>query len=196
MTVSDANNCTKTASVNVQQNTTAPIAQATGGVQSCLTNTASISGQGSSTGANISYQWTAPAGGTIVSGANAINATVAGAGVYILQVTNTTNGCTSTSSATVTVPTPLVVTATGGSLSCTNPSTTLTASSNTPGVVFAWSGPNNFTSTQQNPTVTATGTYTVAIANPANGCTASTTVQDRKYHSTNRIRRFQHPHLC
>ncbi len=177
VTVSDANNCTKTASVNVQQNTTAPTAQATGGVQSCLTNTASISGQGSSTGANISYQWTAPAGGTIVSGANAINATVAGAGVYILQVTNTTNGCTSTSSATVTVPTPLVVTATGGSLSCTNPSTTLTASSNTPGVVFAWSGPNNFTSTQQNPTVTATGTYTVAIANPANGCTASTTVQ-------------------
>jgi hypothetical protein len=177
VTVTDANNCTKTASASVQQNIVAPVAQATGGVQSCVSNTASVSGQGSSSGANISYLWTAPAGGTIVSGANSINATVTGAGVYVLQVTNTTNGCTSTSSATVTVPAPLVVTATGGSISCSNPSTTLTANSNTPGVLYAWSGPNNFTSTQQNPTVTAIGTYTVIIANPINGCTASTTVQ-------------------
>jgi large repetitive protein len=58
---------------------------------------------------------------------------------------------------------------------CSGNSIELTASSTTPGVTYTWSGPNSFSSTQQNPTrnnatVTMSGTYSV-IATLA-GCTS------------------------
>ena len=55
----------------------------------------------------------------------------------------------------------------------------LTATSNI-GTVFSWTGPNGFSSTQQNPTITgagstAAGTYTVTASNGASGCPTSAT---------------------
>jgi hypothetical protein len=62
---------------------------------------------------------------------------------------------------------------------CTGSPVTLnvTTSNTTGTVTYAWSGPNSFTSTSQNPTVTVAGIYTVTITD-GNGCkaTASTTV--------------------
>ncbi|MBN8677292.1 MAG: T9SS type A sorting domain-containing protein [Chitinophagales bacterium] len=70
------------------------------------------------------------------------------------------------------------VTATGGSLNCNITSLNLGANA-TPGPVsnWNWSGPNNYSSSLQNPTVTAPGVYTVT-ATDAIGCsgTASATV--------------------
>ncbi len=37
---------------------------------------------------------------------------------------------------------------------------------------FAWSGPNGFTSTEQNPTVNAAGTYNLTVTG-TNGCTST-----------------------
>lgn len=175
VTVTDINGCTKTASVNVTQNILIPFAAASATIQSCSSNQATVSGQGSSTGANYSYLWTPPAGGTIISGAASLNAIVSGLGVYTLQVTNTTNGCTATAQATVTGSAPPGATANGTALNCANPSGTITSFTSVPGVTYAWSGPNSFTSTQQNPTVTAAGIYTVTITATASGCASTAT---------------------
>ncbi|MCA6365319.1 MAG: T9SS type A sorting domain-containing protein [Bacteroidetes bacterium] len=60
---------------------------------------------------------------------------------------------------------------------CAGSTLTLTAM-NVAGAAYSWSGPNGFTSTQQNPqianvTLAASGTYTVTIS--ANGCSSSFT---------------------
>jgi hypothetical protein len=69
------------------------------------------------------------------------------------------------------------VAAAGATITCAVTSVPLTGSSNLATVSWAWSGPAGFTSTMQNPTVSASGNYTVVVTNPQNGCTASATTQ-------------------
>jgi hypothetical protein len=69
------------------------------------------------------------------------------------------------------------VTAQGGSITPPATSVMLRAKSTTSGVRFFWTGPNGFTSQQQNPTVTATGIYIVTVTDSANGCRNSATVE-------------------
>lgn len=66
------------------------------------------------------------------------------------------------------------VTATGGSLTCANLNLVLTATPSAPVINWSWIGPNNFSSSLQNPTVTNTGTYTVTGTDAA-GCSSSAT---------------------
>ncbi|GAB3978622.1 hypothetical protein GCM10028806_42140 [Spirosoma terrae] len=69
--------------------------------------------------------------------------------------------------------TVISATATGGSITCSTTSVTLTATvSHTddtpvPGAVYSWSGPNGFTSTAQNPVVSIAGTYSLTVSDPA-----------------------------
>jgi gliding motility-associated-like protein len=66
-------------------------------------------------------------------------------------------------------------TATASTLCTGGAPATLTGSSNTTGVAYAWSA--GATSTGTNiATITAAGTYTVTVTNPANGCTNTGTV--------------------
>ncbi|WP_149696407.1 hypothetical protein, partial [Chitinophaga sp. CF418] len=119
-----------------------------------------------------SYAWTGPNGFTSTTQ----NPTVSAGGEYIVTAT-LSSGCTVSAPVTVTenkaVPD---ITATGGALACMT-SVTLNASSSVPNVSYSWTGPNNFTNTSKNPSVSATGTYTVTVKDPANGCTASASVQ-------------------
>ncbi len=64
-----------------------------------------------------------------------------------------------------------------GPVTCKPDSVTLLGSSTTAGVSYAWTGPNSFSSSLQNPKVRATGTYTLTVTN-SGGCnaTASTSV--------------------
>ena len=98
-------------------------------------------------------------------------------GTYTLVASNPANGCTSSTSIDIaqdiTAPT---VQAVGGVLSCTAPLTTISVSSNTAGVAFAWGSPTGFVSTLQNPTVSQPGTYTVIVTAP-NGCTSTATAE-------------------
>jgi gliding motility-associated-like protein len=111
------------------------------------------------------YNWTGPNSFTSTSQ----NPSIAGAstlatGMY--SVTITVNGCTSaagTTSATVN-PIPAAPTASGTASLCAGQTISLTASPN--GATYSWTGPNGFTSNQQNPTITnastlASGTYSV-----------------------------------
>lgn len=67
------------------------------------------------------------------------------------------------------------VTATGGALNCTITSLQLQAAA-TPGPItnWNWSGPNNYSSTLQNPAVMAPGVYTVTATDGA-GCSSTAT---------------------
>ena len=176
VTATDNNGCTKTATASVTSNIVQPLAVAAGSLQSCTTQSATVTGQGSSTGAGFTYQWTAPSGGSIISGGNTLSATVSGIGTYQLLVTNTNNGCTSTATATVTPAPGPNLTATGGILTCTQPNGTVTASSTTPNVSYLWTGPS-FSATTPSATVTQAGTYTVTATAQSTGCTTSATVQ-------------------
>ncbi len=68
-------------------------------------------------------------------------------------------------------------TATGGVLNALNNSVQLTANAITYPVIYSWIGPSGFSSTVQNPIVSAPGTYTVMLTNPATGCSTSISVQ-------------------
>lgn len=120
------------------------------------------------------FQWVGPNN----SGGNQPNPVVATTGHYRFTVTNPTNGCSATATAAVTgdfgAPT---LTATGANIICAAPNAQLRASAVPVAATFAWTGPNNFTSTLANPLVTAPGDYRVVATDPANGCTAATVLR-------------------
>lgn len=175
-TVTDNNGCTKVATFNINSNLTPPTAEAgPSAAISCAQPTATLNGAGSSTGPTFSYLWTT-SDGNIVSGANTLTPVVNAAGTYQIVVTNSTNGCTSSDQTTVSSSAaPPNVAATGGQVTCTTSSVQLTSTTNASQPSFAWTGPNGFTSTQQNPTAGATGVYTVVVTDGSTGCSASAT---------------------
>ncbi|MEW6470004.1 MAG: PKD domain-containing protein [Bacteroidota bacterium] len=127
-----------------------------------------------STVSGATYSWTGPNGFTSTQQNPSIpSVTLAAAGTY--SVTATISGCTGPPGTTTVTVNPLPAAPTAGSNSpiCAGQTLNLTAS-NIVGATYNWSGPNGFTSTQQNPsipnaTVAATGTYSVTAT--VNGCT-------------------------
>ena len=94
-----------------------------------------------------------------------------------VTVTNTDNGCSNTCSPRITKnTTPPNLTATGGTVTCFQATVQLTASSTALCAKYHWTGPNGFDTTQQNPTVSDSGNYTVTVTDTCNGCTKDTTV--------------------
>jgi uncharacterized repeat protein (TIGR01451 family) len=169
ITVTSSSGCvsqpvTSTVTVNPS-----PGATATGGMINCIANSVQLTASSSTSGVN--YSWTGPNGFT----SSQQNPTVNDTGTYTLIVTNP-SGCTSSATAVVTqdVNAPNV-TAAGGALNCGPGSVQLTATTSVSGVTYSWTGPNGFTSSQQNPTVIVSGTYTVTVTDPANGCTGIAT---------------------
>ncbi len=137
----------------------------------CADSTLLLTATDAATG--IVYSWTGP---------NSFSSTIAdpfitdvqtlASGVYNVTVTNTTTGCSSTSSITITVkPTPSAPLVSGNT-PCTGGALNLTASS-AAGCTYSWAGPAGFVSPSQNPTITPvttsnSGTYTVVAT--LNGC--------------------------
>lgn len=131
-------------------------------------NTPTVSG--------ATYAWTGPGGFTsALQNPTRTNAAVADGGTY--SVTVTVNGCTSAAGSTNVVvnATPATPTATNTGPYCQGATIQL----NTPtvsGATYAWTGPNGFTSSLQNPTranstVADGGTYSVTVT--VNGCTSA-----------------------
>ncbi|HMX40540.1 MAG TPA: hypothetical protein PKD78_09435, partial [Saprospiraceae bacterium] len=166
LTVTGPNTCTATATASVEGDFVPPAGvQATGGIITCGTSSTIISG--SSTTTPITYEWNGP--GNFSS--NLATVTAVNTGIYTLTFT-AANGCTATATAEVmqdaNVPN---ATADGGTLNCINNSIIIDGNSTTPGVTLGWTGPNGFTSTEEDPLITLPGTYVLTVTNPANGCT-------------------------
>ncbi|SFE06872.1 hypothetical protein SAMN05518672_104360 [Chitinophaga sp. CF118] len=119
-----------------------------------------------------SYSWTGPNGFT----STLQNPTVTAGGQYIVTAT-LPSGCTVSAPVTVAEDKAAPdLSASGGSLGCQT-SIVINASTSVASPQYSWSGPNGFTSTLKSPTVNTAGTYTVTVTNPANGCTATQSVQ-------------------
>jgi len=120
---------------------------------------------------NGTFSWTGPNSFTSTEQ----NPVVGLAGTYVLTVTGS-NGCTSIASAMVTSNSVLPsLTATGGAIDCGTGILQLTSSSTTGELLYAWNGPNEFFSAEQNPVVDMEGVYILTVT-AGNGCSNSVTV--------------------
>ncbi|MFK8006663.1 MAG: HYR domain-containing protein [Saprospiraceae bacterium] len=179
--------CTAIDEVEVVDNYNFPNANAgTSQNLDCGTVEVTLNGSASSSGPNITYQWTTTTG-NIVSGATTTNPIVNATGTYTLTVYNNANGCSLTDNVVVlgnnNVPTANA--GPNGELNCNINSVTLNGSASSTGGTFTyqWTTTNgNITGggTSLNPTVDASGTYVLVVTNTSNNCTseASTIVNN------------------
>ncbi len=101
--------CENTATVEVQADDSLPTADAGGDqVLPCPGQPITLDGSNSSTGADITYQWTVVEGQGTISNPNSLQASVTQAGTYQLEVTNTSNGCSATATVVATEDPDLV----------------------------------------------------------------------------------------
>ena len=93
---------------------------------------------------------------------------------YVLNVTDLTSGCMATDTVLVAIDTLSPgASATGGAIDCTVTSVTISASSPTPGVSFAWTTNGGIFSNDPQTVVTEAGDYAVIVTDPGNGCTST-----------------------
>jgi subtilisin-like proprotein convertase family protein len=172
VTVTDQNNgCTSSATTSVTVNSL-PTAAAGSNSPVCSGNSINLS---TTSVSGATYAWSGPDNFTSNLRTPSItNAQNINSGLYTVIVTNTSTGCTNTSSVNVTVNNTPVVTASSNSPACTGASVSLSALPS--GGTYSWSGPASYTSTAQNPnrtnaTQAMAGTYTVTVT--VGGCSAT-----------------------
>jgi gliding motility-associated-like protein len=162
-----SNGCTASDGVVVSQDVTLPNINA--GQDTALTcSITNISLQANSTTSPVSYLWS----NSTIGSTN----TVSMAGTYTVTATNLQNGCSASDAVIVAlnITTPNVDAGANQTLSCTKTNATLTGSSTTTAVVYLWSGPGIVSGANTvSATVNQTGTYTLQVTDPSNGCTAS-----------------------
>ena len=171
------NGCTNTNAIAVITQTVKPIAVInTTPVITCTNPTVTINGGPATT---VSYSWT---GGTIVGTNTLANVSVSSTGLYSLAVTSTSNGCVSTTPATVNITSNLAtpaITALGSQTAnsgCgTSSLVTLSGTATPAGSTYTWTSSGGFASGVNNSTVIVNGstTYTLNSTHPVTGCISS-----------------------
>ncbi len=186
------NHCESTASVEILKNTTLPIVGAgPGATLTCASPTATLTGTLSGGGPNPDINWTT-VGGNFLSGQTTLSPIVTTPGSYVLTVINPLNGCSSTASTTVVADPniPTVGIAAADTLTCSKTSQNLSATTSAGSFQINWTASNGGQITgggsTLNPTVDKPGTYSVTVLNPANGCSATTSMEvfENKYPPT------------
>jgi gliding motility-associated-like protein len=173
LTVVSAPGCTSSAVANVTVFAN-PSPTLTSNAPICATRTLNLSGLGATT-----YSWQGPNSFTsALQNPSITNAGTAASGVYTLTGFLAT-GCSARVTSSITVwplPTPII---SPNSTACIGRPLLLSSNG---GTAYAWSGPNAFASTAQNPSITSVvaanaGVYSLTITN-INGCqtTATTNV--------------------
>ena len=67
-------------------------------------------------------------------------------------------------------------TATAGAITCDEDEAELNGGSGDPDATYAWTGPNGYTSNEEDPTVNEVGEYNLVTTSPSNGCTSEVAV--------------------
>ncbi|MEM9820530.1 MAG: choice-of-anchor L domain-containing protein [Bacteroidota bacterium] len=148
----------------------------------CDTEVLTLSGEGSSLGAGITYQWST-ATGQIISGEDGLNPIIAAPGIYELMVTDQSNGCTAVAENLVeqdlTPPTIQLIALGSTALSCNQTSTVLNALGSAPvgQLSFDWTTVDGFlppaSTNIADPEIESPGTYELTVTNLVNGCTST-----------------------
>ncbi len=182
LTVTDlSNSCIATATVLVEQDITAPIAEAGPDLElNCDLPVSPLNGAASSQGDNFTYDWSTE-DGSLNGDLNSLAPQAESGGLYLLTVFNQENGCTAVDSVVVAEDKTAPVADLGPdqTLDCDNPAFTLTggSSSTGPEFTYAWTADNG---TDLPPTLDQTieqaGAYALLITNTENGCTAADTL--------------------
>jgi PKD repeat protein len=170
--ITDANGCTTSTSFSIT-NPNAPTATVSPMAALCngdCNGQAAASVSGGTT--PYTYLWS--------NGATTATASNLCAGSYTVTVTDAA-GCQTTSNATVSQPATLAVTGSGtDELNGNDGTVSITTTGGTTGYTYSWTGPNGFTSTSEDLTGLAAGTYSVTVTD-ANGCseTFQTTISSQ-----------------
>ncbi|AWV97705.1 T9SS type B sorting domain-containing protein [Arcticibacterium luteifluviistationis] len=166
VTVTDANLCTATATVAIDQPAVLGANPSTVDV-TCyngVDGTAKVTPFGGT--AAYTYKWN--------TGATTQEITNLSAGTYSVVVTDAQGCIKEVTGIVVGEPAQLIGTASSNSPVCEGTTISLTANG---GTLYSWTGPNTFTSNLQNPSI-SNATTLITVANTTNGCTttASTVV--------------------
>ncbi len=182
-----SNGCTAIASVVVIQDADIPLATAAlPGTLNCMVTQINLDGTGSTTGNNISYNWTT-SNGNIVTGETTLFPTVNQPGDYILTVVNNSNNCTSTFNVSVlqNIQAPVANAGPTLTLNCSAPTLQLDGSNSSAGagITYLWTTLDGNIVSGANttmPTINQIGNYELLVTNTNNGCTsvATTAVQE------------------
>ncbi len=169
VTVTDANNCTKTLSATITQPTAIVLSTTQVNVLCNGNATGSIDLTANGGTPAYSYNWT---GGITTQDRSNL-----ASGTYTVTVTDA-NNCTQTTSVTITQPTAIVLSTTQVNLLCNGASSgsiDLTVNGGTPAYTYNWTGG----ATTQDRSNLAAGTYTVTVTD-ANNCsqTISATITE------------------
>ena len=170
LTVKGPNGCIAFAEAEIIENNDIPDLEVSGGTIDCKNEETVLTVNSMAT--IISYNWTGPNG--FVS--NEKNPVVTEEGEYILTVEGD-NGCINSANTIVfiDIETPDAI-ALGGTIDCFITEATLSGSSTNMDVTYSWTGPEGYSSNEQNPTVTAPGEYVLTVIS-SNGCSSSTVAQ-------------------
>ncbi|WP_461077956.1 immunoglobulin domain-containing protein [Spirosoma flavus] len=166
LTITDANSCIQTASVQVGQPATLLTLATSTTAAKCFNNrdgAANVTATGGGTA--YTYQWN--------TGANTLAISGLAAGAYSVQVTDN-NGCVKSASVDITQPTQLVLTTSNSAVKCfggSDGTAAVIASGSVGNYVYNWS---NGATTSAIASLTA-GSYSVRVSD-ANGCLQTSSV--------------------
>ena len=173
------NGCTAISTVLVEEDMESPDVLAdTPSSLTCIVSTVDLNATNNGTGNNYSYLWTT-SDGNIVSGNDGLTPTVNATGNYVLEITNTTNGCTSSISVDVPIEDqePTADAGTNMAVTCAETQVVLDGSGSDAGTNFTYlwttsTGTIISGEDSSNPLVGATGTYQLLVTNTLTGCTS------------------------
>jgi hypothetical protein len=159
---------TSTAAIEVNQDTVQPLAIAkVSGVINCSNLNTTLHAITSTQGATFAW-----INSTTTFRSTLQDPVISDGGTYHLIVTNPVNGCASTAGIVVTkdIASPGVSNLTPGVLSCATSQVTINISSPTSRVKYNWTGPGGFSSSLEDPIVTAPGVYKITVTDSVNTC--------------------------
>ncbi|MBC7695306.1 MAG: gliding motility-associated C-terminal domain-containing protein [Burkholderiales bacterium] len=170
------NGCSVSQTITIVNDVTPPNANAGAAVvMPCNISVTTLLGTSTATDA-VSYSWSGPNTGSVISGTNSATPTVTDTGVYTLTVTNLVTGCTATS--TVNVSTDNVTADfTADPMIGEIPLNVNFTNSSTGANSYSWTFGNGLTSGSTNPSTVYnnTGTYTVMLVASSNFCSDTIT---------------------
>lgn len=174
VTVANTDGCTSTGQINIQISNN-PQGTISNPQSVCEGQSATLQASGGAT-----YTWSGPNNFTATGSSVQIpNVSQNEAGTYYVTITSDA-GCTAVLNTTLSIQANPQITASYSGAACEGSTISLTASPS--GMQsYQWSGPNNFSSNQQNPQISnvlfaASGVYTVSVTHSCGTSTATVTV--------------------
>ncbi|GIV26476.1 MAG: hypothetical protein KatS3mg027_0290 [Bacteroidia bacterium] len=172
--VTDANNCQQTQTLTITANTNSPVVTSTSGNPTLTCSSPSVNISGTSTpNTGVTINWL----GGVCGPTNSFTTQACSPGSYTLEVTDNSNGCVGSAvinvSADSNVPN---VAATGGTITCVNPTVQVVATTTSSPVSYSWTG-TGIVSGANTPTIIVNqgNTYTLVVTNTSNGCSSTIT---------------------